>query len=379
MLIDQIHHFFVIQVSAKKTKALLARAGKIKRKEQETDPSSNNKGKGKETPPTKAATPSVTGSEPKGPEPGAKGTGTKTGVNGKGKEKVAGDEGKGEEKSVEVAGVGISKGSVKVDRPGDEKKGDVEQDAKKPGGGGVDSTVNVTPVTTDNTTKPISDNVKVTPPTATLNKTSGTEVPSVAVHAAPGSGTPITTTDKKDDAKEKTKKPEDRIEPSKEKVEPFVADEGDVATPKRATKELPDSPAKSLKEKHVPTLGLTVPKSPENGSAPPSSVTVTGSTLSPLQKVLENTEDETLMERVARLKIGDANYQLPKDVVPPAQTDPESEFECETAPSGPGTPKSRTGRGSFSLVLRSDIPLSDDDDFFLDCDSNASVSNFDGV
>jgi hypothetical protein len=291
----------------------------------------------------------------------------------KGRERLTEREGKG----VGVAGVDISKGSVKADSRGDEKKGGVGQDTKKPGGV-VDSPKNDTPVTADDTTKPISDSVKVTPPAATLNKTNGTGVPSVVVDAAPGSNMPATTTDKKDDPKEeKVTKPEDGAEPGKQKVEPLVADEGDVVTPKRVTKELPASPEESLKEKHVPTLGLTVPKSPKNGSAPLSSATITGSALSPLQKVLEDAEDETLMERVARLEIGDTNYQPPKDVVPPAHTD--SDFECETAPSGPGTPTSKTGRGSFSLVLRSDFPLSDDDDFFLDCDSNASVSNLDGV
>ena len=301
--------------------------------------------------------------------------GVKTSVNGKGKEKVAGDEEKGERKPVEVAGMDVSKGGVKADGPGDEKKGGVGQDTKKPREGVVDFPDNVTPVTTDDTTKPISDNVKVTPPATTLNKTNGTEVPSVVVDTAPGSDTLTRTTDKKDDAtKEKTTKPGGGAEPSKQGVEPLVADEGDVATPKRVTKELPASPGKPPKEKHVPTLGLTVPESPKDGLDPLSSSTITGSSLSPLQKMLKDAEDETLMERMARLKIGDASYQPPKDVVPPARTELESNFE--TVPSEPSTPKSK---GSFSVVLRSDVPLSDDDDFFLDCDSNASVSNFDGV
>jgi len=326
-------------------------------------------------PPTKIA--ATGGSEPKGPEPGAKGTGTKTNVSGKGKGKVAGDEGKGEGKSEEVAGVDIPKGSVKANSL---KKGDVGQDTKEPGEGVVDSFGNVTPVTANDTTNPISDNVKVTPPAATSNKTNGPEVPSVVFDAIPDPDKPTTMADKKDEkTKEKPTKPGDGVKPSKEKAEPFVADEGDVATPRRVTKELPASPEKPLKEKPVPALGLTVPKSPKNGSAPLSSATVTGSGLSPLQKALEDAEDETLLERVARLKIGDTSYQPPKDVVPPACTDLESDSDCETAPSGPGTPRSRAGRGSFNLILRSDVPLSDDDDLFLDCHSNASVSNFDGI
>ena len=337
----------------KKAKALLAKAGEIKRRPvQETDPNSSNKGKGKEMPPQSLKVPSPTkpttttatlsaGSEPKGPEPEAKGMGTKTGVTGKGKGKVAGDK-KHEKKSAEIADVDILKKSMKVDGPGDEKKGDVEQDTKKPGEGAVDSSHNITPaVITDDTTKPISDNVKVTPVAATL----------------------------KDDAtKEKLTKPEDGAKPSKQKVEQFVTDEGDVTTPKRATKELPVTPTEPLKEKLVPTLGLTVPSSSKDGSV---------SLLSP--QALKNAEDETLMERMARLKIGGVDLQPPKDVVPPAHTDLESDSEeCETAPSGPGTPRSRAGRGSFSLMLGSDIPMSDDDDFFLDCDS-ASVSNFEGI
>jgi len=87
------------------------------------------------------------------------------------------------------------------------------------------------------------------------------------------------------------------------------------------------------------------------------------------------------MERMARLSVLDPNSQPPKDVALPAHTDLESEFECETAPSGPSTPRSRSRseRGSFTLILRSEVSLSDDDDFFLGCSSNASVSNFDGV
>ena len=263
----------------------------------------------------------------------------KANVNGKGKKKVAGDEEKEEGKPEQIADVDISKGGVKVDGPGDKKKGDAGQDTKRLGEGIVDSS-NVTPVVVD---------------------------------AVPGLDAPTTTTNKKDDAtKEKTTKPKDGVEPT-------VLDEGDVTTPKRVTKELPASPAKSLKEKLAPALGLTVPKSPKGGSAPLSADTITGSSLSPLQKVLKDTEDETLMERMARLKIVEESHQPQKDVIPPANTDLDSEFECETAPSGPSTPRSRAGRGSFSLILRSDVPLSDDDEFFLDCDSNASVSNFDGV
>ena len=303
---------------------------------------------------------------------------TKTSVNSKGKQKAAGGEERDEGKPTGIADVDISKGNVKGDGPKDEKKGDVGQDTRKPGGA-VNSTDNVPPAVT--TTKPIVDNVKVTP---------------LAVDAAPGLGssTPTTTADKKDNTKKeeshpivkdekagpafdgKPTKPSEGVESSKQKVEPLIADEGDVATPKRVTKELPASPAESLKEKLVPTLGLTVPEPPKDGSAPLSTATVTGSVLSPLQKVLENTEDETLMDRMARLKLWDASYQPPKDAVPPAHTDLESEFVGETAPS---TPKSKTRRESFSFLLHSDVPLSDDDDFFLDCDSNTSVSNFDGV
>jgi len=261
-----------------------------------------------------------------------------TNVDGKGK-KVASDEKKDGGKPVEVAGVDVSKGGAKTDSPGGKKRGDVGQDTKKPGEGAVDSFRNVTP--------------------------------SVVIDASSAMDTATTTTDKDGITKEKTTKP-------KEGIEPLITDEGDFATPRRVTKELPPSPSKSPKEKVVPTLGLTVPKSPKTDTAPLSSATVTGSSLSPLQKVLEDTEDETLMERMARLEIGNANYQPPKDVVPPAQTDLESDSECHTAPSGPSTPTSKAGK-SFNLILRSDVPLSDDDDFFLDCDSNASVSNFDGL
>ena len=312
----------------------MAQAGKVKRIR--TDPSNSSKGKDKETlPPTNPAVPSPgSQAQAKGPEVEAKAN-----VNGKGKKKVAGDEEKEKGKPEQIADVDISKGGVKVDGPGDKKKGDAGQDTKKPGEGVVDSSNNVTPVVVD---------------------------------AASGLDAPTATTNKDDATKEKITKPKDGVEPT-------VPDEGDATTPKRLTKELPTSPAKSLKEKLAPALGLTVPKSLKDGSAPPSADTVTGSSLSPLQKVLKDTEDETLMERMARLKIVEESRQPPKDVVPPANTDLESEFECETAPSGPSTPRSRAGRGSFSLILRSDVPLSDDDEFFLDCDSNASVSNFDGV
>jgi len=327
----------------KKAKSILARAGEVKRIRAEPDP---NKGKDKETPlqnlkvqsTINPATPLQAGSKGKEPEQGAKGAEKRKKVDGKGK-KVAGDEKRGG-KPVKVAGVDISKGGAKTDSPGGEKKGDVGQDTKKPGEGAVDSSHNVTP--------------------------------SVVIDASPALDTATTTMDKKDGiTKEKNTKP-------KEGIEPLVADEGDFATPRRVTKELPASPSKSPKEKAVPTLGLTVPKSPKTDTAPLSSATVTGSSLSPLQKVLEDTEDETLMERMARLEIGNADYQPPKEVVPPAQTDLESDFECHTAPSGPSTPTSKAGK-SFNLILRSDVPLSDDDDFFLDCDSNASVSNFDGL
>ena len=301
------------------------------------------------------------GSKPKEPGSGAKEVETKTSVDYGRKEKV-----KDEEKPV-----------MKTERPGDEKKVDAERDIRKPGERIAGSSDNTPAVTTDNTTNPVTHDVKVIPSAAATNKVNNPEVPFVAVGAAPGS-------DKKDDAirkevdpaikdKEKSGKPEG----SGEKTELIVPDEWGVTTPKPTTKELPTSPAKHLKEKAVPALGLTVPKTPRKISDPLSVVTVTGSTLSPLQKVLESTEDETLMERMARLSVVDANYQPPKDVVPPAHTDSESEFECETAPSGPSTPTSRAGRGSFSLMLRSEVPLSDDDELFVDCDA-ASVSNLDG-
>jgi len=367
--LTQLIFFHVIQVSAKKTKALLTRAGEIKRGRavQETVPNSNNKDKDMEPEslkvpsPTKLTASSQTCSEPREPESGAKEVEVKTDVNGKGKKKkVAGDKKKDKGKPAEVAGVDIPKGSVNMDDPGVSKKGDAGQDTKKPGEGAIDS----------------SDNVKVTPPAATPA---------------------TTTTDKKEDTEkgtadptvkeekvvptigENAAKPKDGAEPSEQKAEPFITDEGDVATPKRVTKELPASPAKSLKEKLVPTLGLVVPKSSKKASDPPSTATATDPGLSPLQKVLKDAKDETLMERMARLEIGDASRPPPKDMVPPAHTDLESDSECVTAPSGPGTPRSRAGRGSFNLLLRSDIPLSDDDEFFVDCDSNASVSNFDGV
>jgi len=309
----------------------------------------------------KVPVPSQTGSELKRPETGVKEVGVEAAVDGKGKEKIA--SGKKE----------------------DEGRADAEQDAKKPGEGTVNSSDNITLVTTDNTTRPVAD-VKT-------GKTNDLEVPSVVIDAAPSLDT---TTGDKDTAKDGvnpvikeekgeptvdkgTAKPKEGIEPGEQRAEPVIADEGDFATPKRATKELPASPVKPLKEKLVPALGLVLPKPSGNGSAPASTTTVTGSSLSPLQEVLKNAEDETLMERMARLKIGDAGYQPPKDIVPPPHTDLESEFECETAPSGPSTPRSRGGKGSFNLMLRSDVPLSDDDDFFLDCDSNASVSNFGGV
>jgi len=303
---------------AKKAKALLAQAGKIKRNRAETD-------KDKETSlkvplPTKAVL--QAGSEPKELESGAKAV-EKTGVDGKGKERAVGNEEKEKGKSTKV-----------------EKKADVEQDGKKPG---------------EETTNP-SENV--TPAVATDDATSILDAPT-------------TTTDKKGATKEK-------VNPTINEGKAEPTDEGDVATPRRATKELPASPVKSLKEKHVPTLGLTVPKSPKKGTVPLSDTTATG--LSPLQRALESAEDETLMERVARLDIADPTYQPPKDPVPPAHTDLESEFDCVTAPSGPSTPRSRAGRGSFSLMLPTGVPLPDDDDLFVDCDSsNVSVSNFDGV
>jgi len=369
--------FYVVQVSAKKTKTILARAGEIKRSKavQETGTTSSNKGKGKEPeslkvpPSTELTTSSQTCSEPREPESGAKKVEAKTGVDGKGKKKVAGDKKKGEGKPAVVAGVDILKGSVKVDGPGDANKGDAGQDTKKPGEGAIDSSDNVTPaVTTDDTTKPVADNVKLT----TMTDKKDGVAKGKADHtikeemAAPTIG-------------EKTAKSKEGVEPSEQKVEPVVTDEGDFATPKRATKELPASPAKSLKEKPAPSLGLVVPKSPKKGLAPLSTATVNDSGLSPLQKVLKDVGDETLMERMARFKIGDPSRQPPKDMVPPAHTDLESDSECVTAPSGPGTPKSRAGRGSFKLLLHSEVPLSDEDEFFVDCDSNVSVSNFDGV
>ena len=317
--------------------------------------------------------------------PRAKGMGMDMGVDVEGK-RVAGGEEKGEGKPVEVVNVGSSKGSVRTDGPGDVKKGDGGQDTKKSGDKTVNSSDNITPViATDNTAKPVADDVKPTT-LATTTKSNFPEVPSAVVNAALKSGTPIATMGKKDNAEKgkvnptiNEEKAEQALDGKRTKPkEPVVTDEGDVATPKRVTKELPPSPAKS-KEKPVPTLGLTVPtESPKNGSAPTSIATVTGSTLSPLQKALADAEDETLMERMARLKIEGSGFQPQKEVVPPAHTDLDSEFECETAPSGPSTPRSKAG-ASFNLLLRSDVPLSDDDDFFLDCDSNASVSNFDGL
>lgn len=336
----------------------MAQAEKIKRtRTQEAGTTSSNKGK-ETTLESKA--PSTTklsaGSELGEAVSGAKVAETKASGKGKGKKKVGGDEVKGEEKPADAVDVDVPKENEKTEGPGDEKKGDAGQDTKKSGSGTAE---NVIP-TTDNATKPAAANV----------------------NTAASSETPTTTTDKKDDAvkkgsttkKEKTGPTLDgKTGKPKVGVESVVADEGDVTTPKRVTKELPASPAKPLKEK----LGLTVPELSRNDSTPSTS-TVTGSTLSPLQKALENAEDETLMERMARLKIAGGSYQPPKDVPPPAQTDMDSEFECQTAPSGPGTPRSRTGRGSFNLFIRSDVPMSDDDEFFLDCDS-ASVSNFGGL
>ena len=337
------------------------------------------------TPSTREGSWEASSAEPREPGPRAKEVGKNMGVNSEGK-KVAGDGEKGEGKPANAVNVGGSRGSVKAESPGDKKKGDVGQDTKKSGERALDSSDNVTPlIATDNTTKPVTDDVKPIPPAATTTK-ANPEVPSVVVNATPGSGTPTTTTEKKDDAtKEKvnTAVNEEKAEPALDgktiKPKEHVAtDEGDVATPKRVTKELPASPAKTLKEKPVPALGLIVPRTPNNGSAPPSTTTAAGATLSPLQKALEDVEDETLMERMARLKIEGPGLQPPKEVAPPAHTDLESEFECETAPSGPSTPRSRAD-GSFNLMLRSEVPLSDDDDFFLDCDSNASVSNFGGL
>ena len=362
----------------------MLRAGKIKRKEmQETDPSSSSKDKDKETRLESPRAPSIpessqSSAESREPGPRAKEVRMETNVNNKGK-KVAGDE-NSEGKPAEAVNVASSKGSVRKDSPGD-KKDEVGQDTKKSGG----RAVNVTPVTaTDNTTKPFVDEIKTIPLVATTTKTNDPEVPSVVVHATPSSGTPNMPTKKDDAAKEKvnTTINEENTERTLDgkatnPKESVVTDEGDAATPKRFTKELPASPAKSLKEKLVPTLDLTVPKSPKNGSDPPSTTTVTGATLSPLQKALDGAENETLMERVSRLKIEGSGFQPQKEVAPTAHTDLESDFECETAPSGPTTPKSKAG-GSFNLLL-SEIPLSDEDDFFQDCDSNASVSNFDGL
>jgi len=391
---------------------LLARAEKARKtsKAEETDlsnssSSSKDKGKGKETDPSDKETglgcsskpkneeslrvPSTTnptafseaGSKSREPGHGTREMETKADVKGEEKEKVAGGKEKGE---------GGPRGNVKTESPGDEKKVDVERDTKKPGQGAVGSSDKTAPtVTTVETTKSVTNDVKVIPPAAARNNDNGPEIPSVVVGAAPDSDTATTT---KGDATEEDVDPaiKDKVVPTLggktgkpegngEKAELIVTDEGDVATPKRATKELPTSPAKHLKEKVVPALGLTVPKTPKNDLDPLSVITVTGPSLSPLQKVLEDTEKETLMERMARLSGVDPNYQPQKDLVPPAHTDLESDFECETAPSGPGTPRSRSERGSFNLMLRSEVPLSDDDEFFLDCNSNASVSNFDGV
>jgi hypothetical protein len=249
------------------------------------------------------------------------------------------------------------KGNVKTGSSGDEKKDDAGQDTKKSGNGIAG---NIPPdATADNATNPVAANI----------------------NAAANSETPNTTTDKKDDAAKKeadstTKKEttgptlDGKTAKPKPGVESVIAEEGDITTPKRVTKELPASPSKPLKEK----LGLMVPECSKNGSAS-SSTAVTDCTLSPLQKALKDAEDETLMERMARLKIVGGSYQPPKDVAPPAQTDVDSGFDGETAPS---TPRSRAGRGSFSLTLHADVPMSDDDEFFLDCDS-ASISNFGGL
>lgn len=343
----------------------MAQAGRKRAKEvQEAETNNSNKGKDKETIPEGPLAPSQAswevGSEAREAIPGTKGAETETGVKSKGK-KVAGDKEKG--KSVKPTGVESSKGDVKTESPGDGKRGEAGQDPKKSGDGAPGS---ATPaVATDNTTKPAADDT----------------------NTIAGSETPNTMMDKKDHpAKKEVKKEkmgptpdgkaanaEDVLGPSKEKVEPVIKDEGDVATPKRVTKELPTTPVKPIKEK----LGLTVPEPSKNSSSPSSTATVTGSTLSPLQQALEGAGNETLMDRVARLEIGGGNYQPPKEDTPPAPTDLESEFECETAPSGPSTPISRAEK-SFNLVLRSDVPMSDDDEFFLDCDSNTSVSNFGG-
>lgn len=294
---------------------------------------------------------SEAGSERGETEFGTKKVEVKAGADGDGKKKSVGDGEMCEEKPVVVD---VSEGDVKMDSSGDKK-----DDTKKSEEGSTDPSDQVTPAIT-NATKP-ADGTQQAP----------------AETAVSGPEKPTTTTDEKDDAAKDRANPvfngedAERILDGKttKLKEPPITDEGDIATPKRATKELPASPGKTPNEKPLPTLGLTVPKSPKSG----------GSTLSPLQQALDDAENETLMERMARLKIVNASYQPPKDVTPPAPTDGESEFECETAPSGPSTPRSRGGKGSFNLVLRSDVPLSDDDEFFLDCDSNASVSNFDGL
>lgn len=378
-----------MQVSAKKTRALLARAGKIRRKEtQEAETSSPNKGedkdkgKGKEmrpeslrAPPTRERS-SVSSAELKESGPMAKEVGADMGVNDNGKG-VAGNEEKGEGKSGGAVNVGSSKGSVRAGDPGDEEKRGVGQDTNKSGDRTVNSFGNITPViTTDKTTKPVADNGKTIPLATAATETDGPEVPPMVV---PSSGTPITTPAKNNDAtKEKfnptindekaESAPDEKIAKSKG---PVVTDEGDVATPKRVTKELPPSPAKS-NERIVPALGLMVPKSLVKGSAP------TDPTMSPLQKALNDAKGETLMERMARLNIKGSGFQPREEAAPPTTTDLDSECECETAPSRPYTPKSGAS-ASFNLVLRSDVPLSDDDDFFLECGSNASVSNFDGL
>lgn len=291
------------------------------------------------------------------PESRARETGTKEGANGEARE-VAGDKEKGAEKSIEAARVDTLKGDVKTDSPGHEKK-----DTKK--SGDVTHTV-----ANGNTTKPITDDVNAAasskiPPTTTDRKDD----------AAKREADPTTTKEKTEEAPDdKPTKPKDGIGSSQQQVAPTIKDEGDVTTPKRTTKELPVTPPKPIREK----LGLTVPGPLKNGSVPSAAIT-TASTLSPLQRALDDAEDETLMERMARLRIGGRGHQPPQEVAPPAHTDLESDFEeCQTAPSGPSTPTSKAGR-SFNLILRSEVPLSDDDDFFLDCDSNASVSNFDGL
>ena len=304
--------------------------------------------------------PTRSGVEPREPVPKTKELGAEMGVNG-GEKKVVGD-GKSEGEPVEAVDVNILEGGVKTDRPGDEKKDDGKDGKKSEGGTNDPPEAVVSPIVTDDTTKSATD-IKLISHNAT-ETTSDKDDPTKNANSDIKEGTGPTIYGK-------TMKPELK--------EPAVVDEGEVATPKRVTKELPVSPGKPLQEKPVPALGLTVPESPENPSAPSSTTTVTDSTLSPLQQVLEDAEDETLMERMARLKVGDGSYQQPKDIAPPAHTDLESDFEGATAPTSPSTPTSRAGKGSFNLLLRSEVPLSDDDDFFLDCDSNASVSNFDGL